>query len=403
MTRFNLLGVSKKTISVTIIFIAILFLLYFIIPNLLCLIAKSDNNKEVIILNSGVMRKTKIIATIGPSSSSPEMINKLIRRGVNIFRINMSHSTHKFYLDIVNIIKTQSTMLNESVQILLDLQGTKFRIGEFQNHSVDLVEDKQFILDLNENLGDVNRVNFKYPEIFSLLSKGDVVILGDGAIKLEILRTSNDSIETLIRYGGKATDKMGVNFPEVIIHNSKLTNKDMDDLLFCITTKPDFIALSFVNSKNDIERLRNELGKFGYQGAKIIAKIETAEGLANIEEITDASDLIMIARGDLSVNIFPENLFAAQEKLTMIAKKYEKQTILATQIMESMKENNRPTNAEIIDLSFAIVRGIDMILLSGETAAGKHPDLVVNTVDSIIRSVEDYVDENCVDSLSPVK
>ena len=329
-------------------------------------------------------RKAKILATLGPSSSLASTIEKLFIAGTDVFRLNFSHGSIEEHRKNLNSVRFLEKKYNHSSCILVDLQGPKLRIGNFANKKEILKKGQTFVLDLNNKPGDKTRVNFPHPEIFRMLTPNTVVLINDGRIKLQIIEKKNDSLIAEVLNDGKISDNKGINIPDAILPISSLTLKDKSDLNKALEMGVDWIAQSFVQTVKDVQELRKLIdGK-----ASIIAKIEKPSAVKNIKEIIQESDGIMIARGDLGVELPPEKVPAIQKKIINECREKGKPVIVATQMLESMIDHHTPTRAEASDVANAIYDGADAVMLSAESAIGKYPIESVTMMNKIIESVE---------------
>ena len=336
------------------------------------------------------IKKTKIVATLGPSSSESKIIEKMILEGVNVFRINFSHADYKLVKEKVEIIRALDKKLNTSSSILGDLQGPKIRLGKIEEdieisegEEYDFYTDKEFIG--NKNKGYVN-----YNEFSKDLSKGENILIDDGKLIFKVISSDKKSIvKTKVIQGGLLKSNKGVNLPNTKISLPALTKKDLDDAKFIFNNNFDWIALSFVRSKNDITDLKKLMKKNANHEIPIIAKIEKPEAINNIDEIIKFSDGLMVARGDLGIEIPAEEVPLIQKELVNKAKSSKIPIIIATQMMESMIENLSPSRAEVNDVANSVMDGADAVMLSGETSVGNYPIEVVKSMSSIIKAVED--------------
>lgn len=337
---------------------------------------------------------TKIVCTIGPASESEESIRKLIKAGMNVARLNFSHGSHKDHKRIISRIRVISKELGTPVSILQDLTGPKIRIGEIENGSINLVSGNEFIL-TNRNVdGTENEVSINYKDLPKQVKEGDTILLSDGSIELLVKEISNSDILTKIVIGGELTSKKGLNIPNRSLDISTFTAKDKKDLEFGIKNGIDIIALSFVKNAKDISKVRRFIRKRN-SDIPIIAKIETHEALEEIDRIIEAVEGIMVARGDLGVEIPLEEVPIVQKELINKANYGGKTVITATQMLRSMVENPRPTRAEAADITNAILDGTDAIMLSEETAVGKYPSRSVEIMGKISKKTieSDLFDE----------
>ena len=331
---------------------------------------------------------TKIIATLGPVSSSSEMIAKLAKAGVNVFRLNFSHGTHAEHLQQMKAIRIQSQKDKVHYTILADMQGPKLRVGHFKDGEITLRSGEFFTLDTNEKAGDVKRVHLPHPEIFKVIKVGMNLLLNDGKIVLKVVKATPKAIQTKVVIGGPLSDHKGVNVPDVVLPISSLTQKDRKDLAFAIKAGVDWICLSFVQTANDI-RLARKLVK---GKASILAKIEKPSAVQNINEIVKEADAVMVARGDLGVECPVESVPALQRKIITVCRLAGKPVVVATQMLESMIEAPVPTRAEVSDIANAVYMGADAVMLSAETAMGKNPIKSVETMRRVILQTQDDPD-----------
>lgn len=321
-----------------------------------------------------MFRRTKIVATLGPATDNYEVLEDLLASGVNVVRLNFSHGSHEDHKKRVETVREIAKKLNIRVGILSDLQGPKIRIAQFKEGQVQLIRGEPFILDsrLDEDGGTQERVGIVYKELVNDVKPQDILLLDDGLIILEVTKVTGSEVHTKVVVGGKLSDRKGVNLKGGGLSARALTDKDREDLACAVDYNTDFVAISFPKNAEDIFEARELLKKFN-SNAHIIAKIERAEALDNIDEIIKASDGIMIARGDLAVEIGNAQLVGVQKKFIRRARQLKKTVITATQMMESMTENPTPTRAEVMDVANAILDGTDAIMLSAESAAGKYP------------------------------
>ncbi len=337
-------------------------------------------NQDIDIMN---FNKTKIIATLGPSSENEKTIKELFESGVDIFRLNLSHGDHSYHKTLISKVRN----IDKNIPILFDLQGPKLRIGKFKNKKIFLKNGDLFTLTTKNILGDKNYVSISYKNLPKYLSKGDTILLDDGRIKLKVLSTGEDYIETKVIFGGELSDNKGINIPKENLDIPSLTDKDKEDIKFGIKERIDYIALSFVKNENDVLILKDFLLKHGYL-IPIIAKIEKSDAIKNIEKIIDVSDGVMVARGDLGIEINLEEVALLQKKILNKTLFSEKFSITATQILDSMVERPYPTRAEVSDITNAIFDGSDALMLSQETAAGKYPVEVIKFLNKVAKKVE---------------
>jgi len=329
-------------------------------------------------------RKAKIIATLGPTSSSPDIIEKLFTSGCDVFRLNFSHGTIEDHRKNYDLIRTLEKKHDHATCILADLQGPKLRIGTFINDKVLLKKDQIFILDLNPSVGDDKRVYFPHKDIYKILTPNSEILIDDGRIKLQIIKQDEESLTAEVLNDGIISNNKGVNIPGVILPISSLTTKDKSDLNKALDMGVDWVALSFVQTSEDIK----ELKKIIAGRAAIMAKIEKPSAVRNIEEIIEESDALMIARGDLGVEMPTEQVPVIQKNIINRCRDFGKPVVVATQMLESMISNHTPTRAEASDVANAIYDGTDAVMLSAESAMGKYPIESINIMNKIIQSVE---------------
>ena len=333
---------------------------------------------------------TKIIATIGPASDSEEKIRELIKAGVNVFRFNMSHNTRDYHKATIQKVKKESAALGIPVTVLVDLQGPRIRIGKFKEGKIMLKKGDTIQFDLMNNEGDASRVYFPHPEVFKQLTKGVRIFLDDGKVRLVVVSTNSKDTATLeVVEGGKLSNNKGVNIPDVVLPISAITEKDSGDLASVVSEKPDWFALSFVQSAKDMLDLK-ALIKSHSSDARTIVKVETIPAVQPkaLREIVKATDAVMVARGDLSVEALPENIVGLQDRIMEATYKQRKPLIVATQMMESMISSPRPTNAEVMDVTYAVRNFADCVMLSGESAIGKYPVHAVTSMQTIANNAE---------------
>jgi pyruvate kinase len=343
-------------------------------------------------------RKAKIVATVGPASNSEEMLETLYQSGVDLFRLNFSHGSHEDKLEVIQRIRKIEEKFNEPIGILADLQGPKFRIGEFANQTISLSVGQSFVLDNDETLGDESRVFLPHQVIFDNIKIGDDILLNDGVVKLEVLEVTDNKIETKVIYGEALSDKKGVNLPNTPLPLSALTPKDEVDLAFLLKQDIDWIALSFVQRADDIIMLKSIIKDH----AKVMAKIEKPSAVTGLSDIVEAADGVMIARGDLGVELPSEIIPVITKKIIRECRQQGKPVLVATQMLESMINSPKPTRAEASDVASAIYDGADAVMLSAETAAGKYPLETVKIMSSIVKSTEeDHTFQNNMALFSP--
>ncbi|MCR2043976.1 pyruvate kinase [Anaerosalibacter massiliensis] len=339
------------------------------------------------------MKKTKIVCTIGPASESEEILEKLMLSGLNVARLNFSHGDHEEHRNRIRNIKKIREKLDLPIGIMLDTKGPEIRLKNFKDDGVELVDNQEFTLTTREVLGDEKIVGVSYEGLASDVKSGDTILIDDGLIELEVIEVVKDTdIRCIVKNGGSVKDHKGVNVPGVKINLPAVTQKDIDDIIFGIENGIDFIAASFIRKAEDVFDIRKILEENGGDYIHIISKIENQEGVENIEEIINVSDGIMVARGDLGVEIETEEIPIIQKEIIKKCNEVGKPVITATQMLDSMIRNPRPTRAEVTDVANAIFDGTDSIMLSGETAAGKYPLEAVKTMHNIAMRTEDSLD-----------
>ena len=339
--------------------------------------------------NTNFFRSTKIVATIGTATDDYENIKSLIKAGVNVFRLNFSHGNHGDHLKRITYIRGAEKELNINVAILADLQGPKFRIGEMKK-DIKVIKGNNFTFDKDMKIGDFKRVYLSHEEIFESLSVGSKILMDDGKLQFQVKEITNEKIQTEVLVGGVVKSNKGVNLPDVVLNTNPLTEKDVDDLKFILNQEIDWIALSFVQKLSDVK----EVKKYIKDKALIIAKIEKPSALKELSQIVDACDGIMVARGDLGVELPPEKVPGIQKEIILECRQAGKPVIVATQMLESMIESPAPTRAEASDVATAVFDGADAVMLSAETAIGSFPIETVNIMDRIISSAERHIDRH---------
>jgi len=332
-------------------------------------------------------KRTKIIATIGPASSSPAVIAKLIHAGMDAARLNFSHGERKDHITRIRLIRQASISAGKPIAIIQDLQGPKLRVGNMQNDGVALKRGAIVTLTAKKVVGTSSLISITYPRLAKDLRPGDTVLFDDGRLELRVLRRSGSGLQCKVIRGGTLKSHKGVNLPGANLTLPSLSPKDRQDILFGIGRGVDYIALSFVRSASDIEATRSFIRKAGAD-IPIIAKIEKPEAIRNLDEIIQAADGIMVARGDLGVEMSPEQVPLLQKLIIRACNDAEKPVITATQMLESMIENPQPTRAEASDVANAILDGTDCVMLSGETAVGKHPVQAISVMARIAVQAE---------------
>lgn len=330
-------------------------------------------------------RKAKIVATLGPASNNYEMIKNLHIAGADIFRLNFSHGTHAQHQSVYEIIRKIEKEFNSPIAIFADLQGPKIRVGEFQNQSIALIEGATFILDNDPTLGTQARVFLPHPELFKAIVPGIDLLLDDGKIRLRVTTKTDTQLNTTVIVGGVLSNRKGVNIPSVTLPISALTDKDRLDLDFALQLGVDWIALSFVQRPEDIIEAQAII----QDRAKLIAKIEKPKALEHLREIVSLADAVMVARGDLGVEMLPEDVPSAQKRIIRQCRELGKPVIVATQMLDSMVHTPSPTRAEASDVATAIYDAVDAVMLSAESASGAYPLEAVSMMHRIIKQVEE--------------
>ncbi|HXH52169.1 MAG TPA: pyruvate kinase [Sphingomicrobium sp.] len=329
-------------------------------------------------------RKVKILATLGPASEDPAMIRKLMLAGADAFRINMSHGGHDQKAALVDAIRALEKELRRPTTILFDLQGPKLRVGRFRGGGAELQKGQRFTLDRQRTQGDADRVQLPHPELFGVVGTGDRLLIDDGKVRLKVLEVGEKSIDTEVQVGGRLADNKGVNVPDVVVPIPALTDKDRTDLDFALSLKADWIALSFVQRPEDVAEARALIG----DRAALLAKIEKPAALDRLNDIIALSDAVMVARGDLGVELPPEEVPPLQNRIIATARQFGKPVVVATQMLESMVTSPTPTRAEVTDVATAIYDGADAVMLSAESATGQYPCEAVQMMDRIAVSAE---------------
>lgn len=338
------------------------------------------------------MNKTKIVCTIGPSCNDVEILKSMMKAGMNVARFNMSHGTHESHKEMIDKVKQARFELGLPVAIMLDTKGPEIRIRQFAEGKTNLVVGQDFALTTQNVTGDNSIVSVTYAGLPEIVRKGTKILLNDGLIELKVKSKSDDIIYTEVVVGGELSNNKSINIPSVELNMNYLSEIDKSDLAFGAEQGVDCYSISFVNHKQDVEDVRKFLKSVGVESPFIISKIESAKGVENMDEIIEASDGVMVARGDMGVEIAFEKLPHVQKEMIKKAKDLGKYTITATQMLESMVNNIRPTRAEISDVANAIYDGTSAIMLSGETSAGKHPIEAVATMQKIAEETEKSID-----------
>ncbi|MBX5473038.1 MAG: pyruvate kinase [Acetobacteraceae bacterium] len=329
-------------------------------------------------------RHTKIVATIGPASSSPEMLTRLFHGGADVFRLNFSHGTHAEHAQRIAIIRQIEEREGRPIGILADMQGPKLRVGQFRGGRAHLQTGQIFRLDLNPTPGDARRVNLPHPEIIRAAGIGTTLLIDDGKLRLRVVRQRDDHLEAEVLVGGPISDHKGVNVPDVVLPIPALTEKDRQDIAFALEHGVDYIGLSFVQRPEDVAEAKTLINGHAW----VVTKLEKPQALENLDAILALSEAVMVARGDLGVELPPEEVPLAQKRIVRAARQRGRPVVVATQMLESMINSPSPTRAEASDVATAVFDGADAVMLSAETAAGQYPYEAVNMMDRIIARVE---------------
>ena len=338
------------------------------------------------------MRKTKIICTIGPASSSEEILTKMCQAGMNVARLNFSHGTHEDHQEKIDMIRKVRDKLNIPLPIMLDTKGPEYRIGTFANGKETLQDGQIFTFTTRETAGDHTKVSVDYDGLMKELNPGDTILVNNGLLIFRVKELTDSDIICEVLSGGEISNKKSMNFPGHVFHREYLSSQDKDDLLFGIRNDVDFVAASFVSNRENVRELRDFLDENGGEDIDIIAKIENRSGVDHIDEICEIADGIMVARGDLGVEIPFVEVPAIQKYLIRKCRLLGKRVITATEMLESMIYHPRPTRAEISDVANAVYDGVSAIMLSGESAAGKYPVESVRSMGEIAECTEKDID-----------
>lgn len=340
-----------------------------------------------------INKKTKIVCTIGPASEAKETLKKMIRAGMNVARLNFSHGSYDQYRKIINNIRALEKEMNMPIAIMQDLQGPKIRVGKMPEEGITIKKNQTIVLSTSAKTGTGNIIPVQYKNLPNDVSKKDEILINDGLIELKVLNTSKTEIKCKVVTGGLVQSQKGINVPTSSISSHPITAKDKKDLLFGLEQNVDFVALSFVRNNKDIEDLRTLIRQ--KQGrAKIVAKIERHEAVKNLESIILEADAVMVARGDLGVEVSPEKVPLIQKRIIHLSNIHGKPVITATEMLQSMIENPRATRAEVSDTANAILDHTDAIMLSNETAVGKYPVKAVKTMSKISANIEKELKKN---------
>ncbi len=348
------------------------------------------------------MRKTKIVCTIGPATNSERMIMRLIKAGMNVARLNFSHGTHSEHRKMILAIRKAAACLNKKIPILQDLQGPKLRVGKIKNGSVELKNGNIVAITSDNVIGDEHVIPSDYPYLSQDVQPGDTILLDDGLLQLKVMEKKSNQVLCRIVAGGILSDHKGINLPGVSISQASFTEKDRDDLLFGIEQNVDFVAMSFVRTPEDILAVKKIITEQKKE-ILVLAKLEKPEAIKQLDEIIDAADGVMVARGDLGVELPLQKVPLLQKKIILKAAHNCKPVITATQMLESMRFNPRPTRAEVSDVANAIFDGTDAVMLSAETATGNYPLATVRTMAKIITEAEQEAGNLIAQYFSPTE
>ena len=338
------------------------------------------------------MRKTKIICTIGPACDNEETLTQMCLNGMNVARLNFSHGTLEEHQQKIDLVKRVREKLELPIAVMLDTKGPEYRIKTFENKKITLKDGDTFIFTTDDIVGNQEKVSVNYKQLTNDLEEGDTILLNNGLVSFRVEEIKKNDVICTVVSGGVLSDRKSMNFPNKVLKSEYLSEHDKEDLLFGIHNDVDFIAASFVSTKNDVEAVRKFLDENGGKNIDIIAKIENRAGVDNIDEICEVADGIMVARGDLGVEIPFVEVPSIQKFLIQKCRLLGKRVITATEMLESMIQNPRPTRAEISDVANAVYDGSSAVMLSGETAAGKHPEEAVKNMAEIAEYTEKHID-----------
>ena len=330
------------------------------------------------------LRRVKILATLGPASQDRAMLAKLFEAGADVFRINMSHASHDAMRERIRMIRSLEADFGRPIGILVDLQGPKLRVGQFAEIGVDLVKGERFVLDADPTPGDVNRVHLPHPEILRALAPGHTMLIDDGKVKLRVVEASPDRCTAIVEVAGRISNRKGVSLPDTDLPVSAMTPKDRSDLDAALNEGVDWIAVSFVQRPDDVA----EVKKIARGRAQVLSKIEKPQAIARLDEIIEMSDALMVARGDLGVEMPLEKVPGLQKRIIRMARRLGKPVVVATQMLESMISAPVPTRAEVSDVAQAVFEGADAVMLSAESASGQYPVEAVAMMNRIAEEVE---------------
>lgn len=339
-------------------------------------------------------RRTKIIATIGPATDSVKSIKDLIKSGVNVFRLNMSHGDHEYHRKAFKRIRSCSKQMDVYVAILMDLCGPKIRVGKFENNAISLKKNSKIIISCSNGIGKDNVIVSRYKQLYKDVNKGERILLDDGNMECRVESINGKTVHCKVIYGGELKNNKGINLPDSVVSASSFTAKDKKDVQLAMELDADFVALSFVRTEKDIQGLKKYMRRVNKE-LPIVAKIERPEAVVNINNIINSAYGIMIARGDLGIELPAEEVPLIQKDIINKARLNNRPVIVATQMMESMTTNARPTRAEVGDVANAAISSADAVMLSAETAVGKYPVKAVKMMDKILREIERHQWSTC--------
>ncbi len=341
------------------------------------------------------MKKTKIICSIGPSSTDPQVMSKMVEAGMNVARINMSHATPEEKIAVVASVHEVRKMTGKNIAILFDTKGPEFRNGMIENDEVELVEGATIRVVKENVLGNKERISVNYPQAIDNLDVGSIILLENGLMKIQVISVEDDGVTCKIINGGVLGNKKSLNVPGANLNIPFINDIDREDIIYACEHEGDYLAASFVSSKEDVLEIREILKQCNREDMKIISKIESKRGVENLDEIIDVSDGIMVARGDLGVEVPMQQLPKYQKLMVQKCREKGKMVVVATEMLESMKKSARPTRAEVSDVANAVLDGTDAVMLSGETTVGKFPIEVVTFMANICEETESYYDYDC--------
>lgn len=341
------------------------------------------------------MKKTKIICSIGPASTDPQIMSKMVEAGMNVARINMSHATPEEKVAVVASVHEVRKMTGKNVAILFDTKGPEFRNGMIENDEVELVEGATIRVVKETVLGNKERISVNYPQAIDNLDVGSTILLENGLMKIQVISVEDDGVTCKVINGGVLGNKKSLNVPGANLNIPFINDIDREDIIYACEHEGDYLAASFVSSKEDVLEIREILKQCNREDMKIISKIESKRGVENLDEIIDVSDGIMVARGDLGVEVPMQQLPKYQKLMVQKCREKGKMVVVATEMLESMKKSARPTRAEVSDVANAVLDGTDAVMLSGETTVGKFPIEVVTFMANICEETESYYDYDC--------